>query len=104
MDKAIYKERFKMTDDQIRGFCQRYHIKRLSLFGSILREDFRPDSDIDVLVEFSAHATVSLFFLMRGKAELEATLNRPIDLRTPLDLSHFFRGEVMQSAMVLYAE
>lgn len=70
--------------DAIAAFCQRHHIKKMSLFGSVLRDDFRPESDVDVLVEFDGQAKkgVSLFLLGEIQAELSILLNRPIDLKT----------------------
>ena len=88
---------------RIAGICQRYHARRLSLFGSILRDDFRHDSDVDMLVEFDPAAKVSLFDLGGMLMELQATVGREVDLRTPRDLSRYFRDEVVRSARTLYA-
>jgi len=86
----------------IADFCRRHRIRRLSLFGSILRDDFRPDSDIDVLVEFEAGARTGLaFFGMQD--ELSGMLGRTVDLNTPQFLSKYFRDEVLHEARVLYA-
>lgn len=88
--------------EAIAEFCRRNHIRKLSLFGSVLTDRFRPDSDVDVLVEFEAGAPVGLFELARMRFELEAMIGRRIDLRTPEDLSRYFRDEVVQSAEVQY--
>ncbi|MCY2951591.1 MAG: nucleotidyltransferase family protein [Planctomycetota bacterium] len=87
----------------IAAFCQRHQISRLSLYGSILRDDFRPDSDIDVLVEFTSDAKVSLFDLGGMLMELRDMLGRDVDLRTPQDLSRHFRDQVLHESKVLYA-
>jgi uncharacterized protein len=86
-------------------FCRRHHIRKLSFFGSVLRPDFRPDSDVDVLVEFDAAHTPGLFQLAGMERELSAILGgRKVDLRTPQDLSPYFRAEVLASARVQYAQ
>jgi len=85
-------------------FCQRNHIRKLALFGSVLREDFRPDSDIDVLVEFEVAHVPGLLRIARMERELSELLGgRRVDLRTPEDLSRYFRDDVVASAEVLYA-
>ncbi len=90
--------------NQVAEFCRRHHIRRLSLFGSVLRDDFRPDSDVDVLVEFEPEAVVGLIRLAGMELELSEILGRKVDLRTPADLSRYFREEVLQSAEVQYAQ
>jgi predicted nucleotidyltransferase len=95
----------QIRKDEIAGFCRRHHISRLSLFGSVLRDDFRPTSDVDVLVEFEPDHVPGLFGLARMERELSALLgNRRVDLRTPQDLSRYFRDEVMATAEVQYAQ
>ena len=84
-------------------FCSRNGIRRLSFFGSVLREDFGPESDIDVLVEFIPDAGVGLFEFVGLQRELGELLGRDVDLHTPASLSHFFREDVMESAEVAYA-
>ena len=79
------------------------HIRRLSLFGSILRDDFRPDSDVDVLVEFEPDHVPGFFGLFDLQEELSALFGRRVDLRTPEDLSRYFRDEVLARAEVQYA-
>jgi uncharacterized protein len=88
----------------IADFCRRHFIRRLALFGSVLREDFRPQSDVDVLVEFEAGRTVGLIRLAGIERELSGILGRQTDLRTPADLSHYFRDDVLRTAEVLYEE
>jgi hypothetical protein len=88
----------------IAAFCRRHHIRKLALFGSVLRDDFRPDSDVDVLVEFEPGHVVGLIRLAGIERELSALVGRKVDIRTPADLSRYFRDEVLASAEVQYAE
>ncbi len=86
---------------RIAEFCRRNHIRHLALFGSALRDDFGPDSDVDVLVEFEPGHTPGLeFFSMQD--ELSGILGRPVDLNTPGFLSPYFRDKVVQEAEALY--
>jgi uncharacterized protein len=89
--------------DKVAEFCRRNHIRRLALFGSVLREDFRPDSDVDVLVEFEVDREPGLMRLAGMERELSEMLGRQVDLRTPEDLSRLFRDEVVAGAEVQYA-
>lgn len=87
--------------DQIADFCRRNHIRKLALFGSVVREDFRPDSDVDVLVEFEPEYTPGLrFFTMQ--TELSQILGRPVDLNTPHWLSPRFLDEVQREQVSVY--
>lgn len=88
--------------DKVADFCRRNHILTLSLFGSVLRNDFRSDSDIDVLVEFEPEHIPGFFRLHDMEEELSGILGRSTDLRTPQDLSRYFRDEVIANSMVLY--
>jgi len=91
--------------DEVAAFCRRHHICKLSLFGSVLRDDYGPKSDIDVLVEFEPGHVPGFFRLFDMEEELSALLEgRKVDLRTPQDLSQYFRDEVVASAEVQYAE
>ena len=86
-------------------FCRRNHIRRLAIFGSALRPDFDPESDIDILVEFDPEHTPGLFGVARMERELSTLLGgRQVDLRTPQDLSRYFRRQVMQEAEVQYVQ
>ena len=99
------QQNVEIRKEEIADFCRRHHISRLSLFGSVLRDDFRPTSDVDVLVEFEPDRVPGLFGLARMERELSALLgNRKVDLRTPQDLSRYFRDEVMATAEVQYAQ
>jgi predicted nucleotidyltransferase len=90
-----------ISREAIASFCKRHHIRRLSLFGSILRDEFRADSDIDVLVEFEPGNTPGLaFFAMQE--ELSDLLRRRVDLHTAGSLSKYFRDQVLAEAEVQY--
>ncbi len=95
LEQSVPKERLV-------EFCQRNHIRRLSVFGSALRGQLRPDSDIDLLVEFEPSHTPGLFSIVRMEMELTEMLGRKADLRTPEDLSEYFRDEVMENAELQY--
>ena len=88
--------------DRIAEFCRRHHIRRLSLFGSVLRDDFGPDSDVDVLVEFEPGTRVGLMGLADVEIELAELLGRKVDLNTPGFLSRYFREQVLAEAEVQY--
>ncbi|MCE8427115.1 MAG: nucleotidyltransferase family protein [Candidatus Methanoperedens sp.] len=94
----------KIPGEKIKEFCRRNHITRISLFGSALHGDFREDSDIDLLVEFDPDHIPGLIRLAGMEIELTELLGRKVDLRTPQDLSGYFRQEVMNEAQVQYAE
>jgi hypothetical protein len=97
MATAIAIDRPKIAD-----FCRRCHIRKLALFGSVLRPDFGPESDVDVLVEFEPGHPVGLLRLAGMERELSTLLGRKADLRTPADLSRYFREEVLAAAEVQY--
>ncbi|MEW6348947.1 MAG: nucleotidyltransferase family protein [Thermodesulfobacteriota bacterium] len=87
------EKRLTISKEQIAEFCRRHRIRRLSLFGSVLRDDFREDSDVDILVEFEPGVSVGLrFFAM--ERELTEILGRRVDLNTPGFLAKYFRDEV----------
>lgn len=95
----------EMSPDTIAAFCRRHHIRRLSLFGSVLRDDFQPGSDVDVLVEFEPGHVPGFLGLAAMEHEISALLSgRTVDLRTPQDLSRYFRAEVIAEAEVQYAQ
>jgi uncharacterized protein len=95
--------RIPLDGARIAAFCRAHHIRRLALFGSVTRADFRSDSDVDVLVEFvPGHVPGLAFFAMQD--ELAEILGRPVDLNTPQFLSPYFRDEVMAGAEPLYVQ
>jgi len=89
--------------EKIAEFCRRNHIRRFALFGSVLRDDFRADSDVDVLVEFEPGHEPGFMALARMERELGAILGHKADLRTPEDLSRLFRDDVVRTSEALYA-
>lgn len=92
-----------IDQEKIAAFCRKHHISRLALFGSALRQDFRPDSDVDVLVEFEPdHQPGLAFFAM--EAELSEILGRQVDLNTPGFISPYFRDEVLAESEVQYVQ
>jgi len=95
------KARIDIPKDQLAEFCRTNHIRRLALFGSVLRDDFRADSDVDVLVEFEPDHVPGLAFF-RLERELSDLLGRKVDLNTPGFLSDYFRDEVLAEAEVQY--
>lgn len=96
--------RLPIAEDELRRFCERHHIRRLALFGSHLKGTARPESDVDLLVEFKPDAKPSLLDLVAMEEELSTLVpGRKVDLRTPGDLSRHFRDEVLREAEVLFA-
>jgi len=94
--------KIEVPKEEIAAFCRRHHIRRLAFFGSVLREDFAPESDVDVLVEFEPGTRVGLRFFALEQ-ELSELLGRKVDLNTPGFLSKFFRDRVIAEAETLYA-
>jgi len=90
-----------MSGKELAEFCRARHIRRLAVFGSALRADFRPDSDLDLLVEFDRDQTPGLGFF-RLQEDLSALMGRPVDLNTPACLGPHFRDEVLSMAEDLY--
>jgi len=95
--------RLTIDHQRIVEFCRGHHIVKLAFFGSVLREDFRPDSDVDVLAWFDPGHVPGMFKLVAMENELSGIVGRVVDLRTPEDLSRLFRQEAIQSAEVEYA-
>jgi uncharacterized protein len=97
--------RLPIDRQALAAFCRRHHIRRLSLFGSVLKGTARPDSDVDFLVEFVPGKEPGLLGLASIELELSELLGgRRVDLRTPEDLSKYFRAEILRTALVAYAE
>lgn len=96
--------RLPLKPDVLAALCRRHHIRRLSLFGSVLKGTDRPDSDVDLLVEFQPGQEPGLLGLAAIGIELSKLIGgRAVDLRTPQDLSKYFRDEVLRTAEVQYA-
>lgn len=97
--------RVDIPQEALATFCRRQHIRRLAVFGSALRADFAAESDVDFLVEFEPEHIPGLFAIARMERELSALLGgRRVDLRTPEDLSRYFRQQVLEEAEVQYAQ
>lgn len=98
---------FKLTDyipkAELETFCRKNHITKMSLFGSTLRDELKPDSDIDILVEFDKDHMPGLMDIAGMEIELSAKLGKKVDLRTPAELSRYFRNDVLEKAKVEYA-
>ncbi|HBS28501.1 MAG TPA: nucleotidyltransferase [Phycisphaerales bacterium] len=92
-----------IPEERLAAFCRRHGIARCALFGSILTDRFRPESDIDMLVEFAPGRTPGLLAFAGMASELSEMLGRPVDLRTPGDLSQYFRSTVLANARTLHA-
>jgi len=91
--------------EKIAEFCRRRYIRRLALFGSVLHKEFGPESDVDVLVDFELGHTPGFFKLFDMEEELSKLFGgRKVDLRTPQDLSRYFRDEVVAAAEVQYEQ
>ena len=96
--------RIDMPSAGIAAFCRRHRSRRLALFGSVLRDDFRPDSDVDVLVEFEPDARIGLITLAGIEIELTRLLGRKAEIHTVQGLSPHFRNEVLAEAEVQYEQ
>lgn len=93
----------EVDKEKIADFCRRHHIVKLSLFGSVTTDEFRADSDVDVLVEYDKAHIPDFFSFFDHQEELAALFERNVDLHTPASLSRYFRDEVVRSATVQYA-
>ena len=94
--------RIGIDREKIAGFCRRHHIRKLALFGSVLRDDFRPDSDVDVLVEFEPGHRYTYFGLAELEDELSTLVGRRVDLHVSKSLHPFLRDKVLGQAEELY--
>jgi hypothetical protein len=98
-------DKIAIPQEKIAEYSRRHHIRQLSVYGSALRADFDEDSDIDILVEFEPDHVPGLFGIARMERELSALLGgRKVDLRTPEDLSRYFRQRVLQEAEPQYVQ
>ena len=97
------RPKIEIPKDSIADFCRRYHVHRLALFGSVLRDDFRSDSDVDVLVEFEPDAQIGFIALSRMQRELSNLLQRPVDLVLQDGLKPRIREAVLSNSEVVYA-
>lgn len=95
---------FRLRGNSSPDFCRKHRIRKLAFFGSVLRDDFRPDSDVDVLVEFEPGASVGLIRMAGIEIELSTLIGRKVDLRTAGELSRYFRDDVLRTCEVRYAQ
>jgi uncharacterized protein len=101
----VMKTKIRIPRKKIAEFSRRWRVTEFSLFGSVLRDDFRPESDVDVLVTFAPDAQVSLFDLVQMKLDLEKIFNRPVDVVEKDALENPFRKrEILRTAQVVYSE
>ncbi len=98
------KMKIEVPEERIAAFCRNHHIRKLSFFGSAISDHFTQDSDVDVLVEFEQGQVVGLLRLAAMEIEFSEILGRKADMRTPADLSRYFRDDVLSIAEVQYAE
>lgn len=96
------KKDFKHFSNEIAQFCRKNHIVTLALFGSILSTSFNPSSDVDVLVQFEKAHIPTLFDVVDIEDELSSIIGHKVDLKTPNDLSPYFRDQVMATAQKIY--
>ena len=93
-----------LPEDKIREYCATQPIRRLSVFGSALRDELTPESDIDLLVEYLPEAKIGYFELAQQEIDLSQLIGWKVDLRTPNELSRYFRQEVVDTARPIYAK
>lgn len=98
----LAQDRIDIPDEALAELCRRYYVRELALFGSVLRDDFREDSDIDVLVEFELGAPIGLFEFVGLKHDLSDLLDRDVDLVEKAGLKQYLRDQVLSSARVIY--
>jgi predicted nucleotidyltransferase len=98
----LSQSKISIPKDKIADFCKQNRVRRLSLFGSILREDFGPNSDVDILVEFEPDARIGLICLSGLEIELSKIVGRKVDLNTPGFLSKYYRERILAEADVQY--
>jgi hypothetical protein len=104
METIKAEAHLQISPKNIMEFCQRHRIFKLAFFGSVLREDFGPESDVDMLVEFEPGQSIGFFELVRIETELSQLIGRQVDLRTPQELSRYFRQQVLDTSEVVYEQ
>ncbi len=97
-----WKSRVHFPQEWLAEVCEREHVRKLSFFGSVLRDDFTAESDIDILIEYEDASTIGLFELIDLQILLSEKLGYTVDLRTPEDLSKYFRDRVLAEEEVRY--
>lgn len=99
----IVLDKISIPEDELAELCRRYDVRELAFFGSVLGDNFRDDSDLDILVEFMPGTRRGLFEFFRLQDELEALFHRPVDLVPREGLKRLIRDQVLESAEVIYA-
>lgn len=94
--------RIHIPQDKIAHFCEKNHIVKMALFGSVLTDQFKPSSDVDFLVEFQSGHIPTLFDVVGMEEELSSIIGRHADLKTPKGISRYFRDEVISKALTIY--
>jgi uncharacterized protein len=94
----------RLQNSKIEHFCKKYHIAYLALFGSVLTSNFTNNSDIDIIVKFEKKHTPDLLSMVNIESELSLMIGRPVDLKTPNDLSPYFRDAVLSQAKIIYGK
>jgi predicted nucleotidyltransferase len=100
----MFKLPIKLRRDKIERFCKKHHIAYLALFGSILTSSFSEKSDVDILVKFEKKHIPHIFGLIGMESELSEIIGYPVDLKTPNDLSRYFRDDVLAKAKTIYGK
>lgn len=100
--EVVGRKRIAVNRERLAQFCRKHRIRELSFFGSVLRDDFGLDSDVDVLVEFDPQATVTLLDHVQIQRELSELLGRDVDLVTKRSLSPVLRDEILTSRELIY--
>lgn len=95
-------DRINLIKEQIAEFCQKNHVEKLAFFGSVLRDDFRQDSDVDILIYLDRTVPTGLMKMARMERQLSELVGRKVDLRTPNELSEYFRDDVIAQSEVIY--
>jgi predicted nucleotidyltransferase len=103
LTQAVTSIQIKIPQEEITAFCRQHHIRKLALFGSVLRGDFGPGSDLDILVEFEPQTRIGLLAFARIQRELSELWQRPVDLVTPEGLKPLIKDTILNSAQVIYA-
>ncbi len=99
----LVQSRIEVDEDQLAAICRKFHVQELALFGSVLRDDFSDDSDIDILVEYEPWARIGLFHHFKLEEALAQILGRDVDLVSKGGLRSILKDEVLSTAEVIYA-
>jgi predicted nucleotidyltransferase len=98
----MVNDKIQVSRSELSAFCRKHRIRRLAFFGSVLRDDFGPESDVDVLVEFDPNAKIGLIIFARIEIELGKIIGRKVDLNTEGFISKYFRDRVLSEAEEVY--